>query len=210
MNEQQSRARLPQAYALSLWLRDLGFNDEQIASVLSIEREAIGSLLQVAELKVERLRRQAQQPGDAPQSVVVFVDGDDQLIDKGAQLARDHGLLLHLVAVHRKERIRTSSLDGGESGLRPAGLMRRDAERRLLHAARRALGWGVDVVPHAIAGRHGKAVRRITESWGPVIFVVRSTDQRRRALERAARRSTASTSVLDEGDTKRSSLTTVA
>ena len=59
MDEHETRRGLPPAYGLSLCLADLGFGEEHIASVLSIEPEAVPKLLKLARMKLERLRREA-------------------------------------------------------------------------------------------------------------------------------------------------------
>jgi hypothetical protein len=194
MDEKRVRQGLPRAYALSLWLRDLGFNEEQIASVLSVESGVVRSLLEVAQLKVKRLLREAHEPSHDPH-VVVFVDGDDRLIDQAAGIARDQGVPLHLVAIHHTVRKQTFGVP--EKRMQQGGLMRREAEELLLHAARRALASGVDAIPHAIAERPEDAVDTITRMWGAAVFVARADGSLSRMLARATKRSEATLLNLD-------------
>jgi DNA-directed RNA polymerase specialized sigma24 family protein len=47
--------QLPEAYARVLRLRDQGFSDEQLATLVAVPREALGPLLRLAEAKLARL-----------------------------------------------------------------------------------------------------------------------------------------------------------
>ncbi len=195
MNEHQARANLPRAYALSLWLRDLGCNEEQIASVLSIETEAVRPLLKLAALKVRRLRAAQTSATDPTPGIAVFVCGCDEHIDAAAAIAKRSGGPLHLLACYNATK--RVVFGGSERALQRGGGLARQADAALLYAARRAVTWGVDVVPHAIPGDPRKALSIVQETWGPLTVVVGANDPIRRAVERVAARTDARVVVVD-------------
>ena len=153
MGDQQLWTGLPNAYALSIWLRGVGCNEEQIASVLGVDPEAVGPMLDIAELKLARLRRTS---GDGSldrhiRSVATFVGGDDRTIDAAADLAKDGNALLHLIGVT------------AGTCLVPT----------VVQAARRAVARGADVVPHALIGDKRSALETVAERWGLLTLVTR-------------------------------------
>ncbi len=65
MDEENSLARLPEAYAAALRLRRRGLDDTAIAAQLGLEPQAVGPLLRLADAKLATLR----EPLDEPTSV---------------------------------------------------------------------------------------------------------------------------------------------
>jgi DNA-directed RNA polymerase specialized sigma24 family protein len=55
VNRKKALARLPEAHAQALRLRDRGLDDEAIGKSLGIPPEAVGPLLWVAEVKLAQL-----------------------------------------------------------------------------------------------------------------------------------------------------------
>lgn len=180
MTTNKARETIPRPYALSLWLAELGCNSEQIASVIGIEPEAVGGLLKVAALKTRRLAAELRS-GTGSRSVLVFERDGKQVVAEGAALARQRRGVLHVVALHATTRRR--SFAPSEAYLRRGAELREEAERRLVDAARQALLFSVDVVPHAVVGSETDALEAVTHGWGPATVV----GPQGRALERACR-----------------------
>lgn len=62
MDEENSLARLPEAYAAALRLRRGGVDDGAIAEQLGLEPQAIGPLLRLAEAKLAALGEPPDEP----------------------------------------------------------------------------------------------------------------------------------------------------
>jgi hypothetical protein len=137
---------LPAAYALSLWLRDLGSPPAQIASVLDVAPEAVAQLLRLAELK--RSRMAPSNGAGGPRGVAVFVEGSDaDIVEDAVALAGLRGGTLHLLA-------------------RPRSRAR--SEALWISTARRVLELAIVVNPVAAAGGRGALLRALLAERGPV------------------------------------------
>lgn len=158
----------------------MGCNSEQIAAVVGIEPEAVAGLLKVGALKTRRLAAELRS-GSGARSVLVFEGDGSEVVSEGAALARERGGVLHIVALH--DTVRRRSFAPSSAYLRRGAQLRQEAERKLVDAARQALLFGVDVVPHAIVGSRTQALESVTHSWGPATVV--GPDGR--DLERACR-----------------------
>lgn len=196
MNTNRARESLPQAYALSLWLRDLGCNEEQIGAVLGIEPDGVPALLRLARLKVERELTAMRFDRERARGVLVFADDAEFVLSEAVRIARPHGALIHLVALHRT--VRRSSFGASERKMRKGGEWRREAEASLLNVARRAVLLGVDVVPHVLAETPEAAIGEIARVWGPVTVVASVHREDRRHLARGARRVRSEVLAVDE------------
>jgi hypothetical protein len=148
---ESSRAiELPKAYALGLWLQDLGFDELQIADVLDMEHAAIRPLLEIARLKIDGLRERSQMDVCTPRGVLVLLDDTRQMVvDAAAELALERGGALHLVASRHHR-----------------------AEPSVLVATCKAFRFHIDVVPHEITGRLDPFLCSVIRTWGPLTIVV--------------------------------------
>ena len=152
---------LPPAYAVSLWLRDLGLGPAQIADALDVAVEALDQLLRIAELKRSELPERSRSTS-GPRGVAVFVEGaDDGLVEDAAGLAGSRGGTLHLLA-RRRDRGRSQAL--------------------WIATARRVLSLALDVNLVAAVGSRAEALRQLAHEQGPVTVLSSSHDEERRPV----------------------------
>jgi hypothetical protein len=145
---------LPRAYALALWLRDLGVGSTRIAAALDVAPESVAQILRIAELK----RAGLEGSGGSPvlgQGVVVFAEGADAgVIEDAVLLARSRRSTLHVVA------------------------RRRNAQRSpalVADAARVLLSSDVDVKAIVSAGRRDDVLKTLAGDVGTLTWVTTAT-----------------------------------
>lgn len=195
-DERSTRDGRPRPFAFALWMRDRGYNVEQLAAVLEIEPDEVPVMLEHARSIVRRLRHEARSSSAERAGIAVSASAPVRVIDHAATMARGSGGVLHLVAVHNA--VRRTSLTLSDRQMRTSGALSREADTRLLQAARRGVHAGIDVVPHAFPTGLREAVERICAIWGRVMLVVTVDDVPSRMRASAARHAQAGIVVIDE------------
>ena len=148
-NEMMRRTRLPQAYAMALWLQELELDDAQVSYVLRIGADAVPSVLRMAHLMVSREPATEIVPGEPRRGVLVFLDDIEVAsVDEAIGLVRKRESVLHLVA-------------------RPS----RNA-RQVVEMAQRVFASGVNVVGTVARASADATIDAITAEWGPVTLMV--------------------------------------